>query len=342
MNWLNTCIFLSGVDDAEDGGTMVCSGSHRLDVEHESAAGDPPAAVNGKAAAGSVPDWRACLAAREQIRCPAGSVLHFTESLLHAGNAVLSEQTRYAMFFEVVAPGTDRRAGWRPSFIEHPWGLTSPLRSPRTRPGAADQRPAFLGLFGPYRAHTREAREILPGLWQGPEEFPEDLISEAELTHVLTVTDDRSSPSDAKAAATRGYLHIQLADLPSQDLFSILPQAIEFIHSARVAGGSVLVHCHHGVSRSGAVILAYLCAHLGATVFQAWHFVLKVCGKCSAPNNGFESQLLEFERNRFESSARLRRIENKAGSELWMRDVEVARSREDAKAAGSGTTTSKL
>ena len=187
MNWLNTCIFLSGVDDAEDGGTMVCSGSHRLDVAHESAAGDPPAAVNGKAAAGSVPDWRACLAAREQIRCPAGSVLHFTESLLHAGNAVLSEQTRYAMFFEVVAPGTDRRAGWRPSFIEHPWGLTSPLRSPRTRPGAADQRPAFLGLFCPYRAHTREAWEILPGLWQGPEEFPEDLISEADLTHVLTV-----------------------------------------------------------------------------------------------------------------------------------------------------------
>jgi hypothetical protein len=197
VNWLNTCIFLSGVDDAEDGGTMVCSGSHRLDVAHESAAGDPPAAVNGKAAAGSVPDWRACLAAREQIRCPARSVLHFTESLLHAGNAVLSEQTRYAMFFEVVAPGTDRRAGWRPSFIEHPWGLTSPLRSPRTRPGAADQRPAFLGLFGPYRAHTREAREILPGLWQGPEEFPEDLISEAELTHVLTVTDDRSDPRQA-------------------------------------------------------------------------------------------------------------------------------------------------
>ena len=70
--------------------------------------------------------------------------------------------------------------------------------------------------------------------------------------------------------------------------------------------------------------------------------MLKVCSKCSAPNNGFESQLLEFERNRFESSARLRRIENRAGSELWMRDVEVARSREDAKAAGSGTTTSKL
>ena len=35
-NWVNTCIFLTDVDTQADGGTMVLSGSHRLDVEHES------------------------------------------------------------------------------------------------------------------------------------------------------------------------------------------------------------------------------------------------------------------------------------------------------------------
>lgn len=96
-------------------------------------------------------------------------MLHFTESLCHAGIAVLSDRTRYAMFFEVAAPGTDRRVGYRPDWIDTPWGNTSPLRTALSRPSAADQRPAFRGLIGPYRAHTREARMILPGLYQGPE-----------------------------------------------------------------------------------------------------------------------------------------------------------------------------
>ena len=60
---------------------------------------------------------------------------------------------------------------------------------------------------------------------------------------------------------------------------SSLPRAIDFIHEARLAGGVVLVHCYHGVSRSGAVVLAYLTAHLGCTIFQAWHYVLALCGK---------------------------------------------------------------
>ena len=175
VSWLNTCVFLTDVDSQDDGGTVVLSGSHRQDVEHESADGAPPAPLASLVDAGhptpatiatTVPDWDTCLTGYRQIRCPAGSVLHFTESLVHSGHAVLSSRPRYALFFQVAAPGTDRRVGWRPPYIATPWSSTSPLRTPLTRPSAADQRPAFRGLFGPYRLHSREAREILPGLYQ--------------------------------------------------------------------------------------------------------------------------------------------------------------------------------
>lgn len=89
------------------------------------------------------------------------------------------------------------------------------------------------------------------------------------ITHVLTLTDDRSPPRGAAEFSTRGYLHIHFEDLPSQDILTDLPRAVEFIHSARLSGGSVLVHCHHGVSRSGSIILAYLLVHLSCSVYQA-------------------------------------------------------------------------
>eukprot|EP01045_Picozoa_sp_COSAG04_P026219 COSAG04_NODE_3600_length_2678_cov_2.374564_2_plen_302_part_00 len=126
-NWCNSCIFLTDVSGADDGGTMVLSGSHLLDVQG-TADGEPPPAADGLAIAGTVPSWPEALARHEQVRCRRGSVLHFTEALIHAGNAVLSDRTRYALFFEVTAPGLDRRIGWRPPHLPTPWTLDRPLR----------------------------------------------------------------------------------------------------------------------------------------------------------------------------------------------------------------------
>ena len=198
---------------------------------------------------------------------------------------------------------------------------------PLARPSASEQRAAFLA--------SREARQILPGLWQGPEEFPAALLESAGVTHVLSVVEDAHAPR-AAAAAPRGHLHIRIADLPSEDLASQLPRAIDFIHEARLAGGVVLVHCYHGVSRSGAVVLAYLTAHLGCTVFQAWHYVLALCGKYAAPNYGFERQLLHFEREGAASGVGvgLRKKEAAAGVDLRSADAEFIGGLERAAAAG--------
>jgi hypothetical protein len=131
-SWLHTCTFLSDAWTADDGGTLVLSGSHRMDVE--SSDGDPPPPANDLGRAGrvanQVPDWSAALLRREQACGPQGTVMHFSESLIHSGLAVLSERTRYAMFVDctpsAIATGDvaiDTRVGYRPDCVQHPWDL---------------------------------------------------------------------------------------------------------------------------------------------------------------------------------------------------------------------------
>ena len=129
-SWLHTCTFLSDVSTADDGGTLVLSGSHRLDVESSDGEAPPPAPDLGRSGrlANQVPDWPAALARREQACGPVGTVMHFSEALIHAGLAVLSERTRYAMFVDctpsAIATGnyqTDTRAGYRPAAVTQPW-----------------------------------------------------------------------------------------------------------------------------------------------------------------------------------------------------------------------------
>ena len=56
-------------------------------------------------------------------------------------------------------------------------------------------------------------------------------------------------------------LHIPLRDSEDENLLRYLPEAISFIHDAlgvRQPPGRVLVHCQGGISRSVAVVTAYL------------------------------------------------------------------------------------
>jgi ectoine hydroxylase-related dioxygenase (phytanoyl-CoA dioxygenase family) len=132
-SWLHTCTFLSDVSTADDGGTLVLSGSHRMDVESLNGEPPPPASELGRGGrvANQVPDWQAALAQREQACGPEGSVMHFSEALIHAGLAVLSERTRYAMFVDCTPSAiattdvaTDQRVGYRPRCVEEAWDVS--------------------------------------------------------------------------------------------------------------------------------------------------------------------------------------------------------------------------
>ncbi|MPC69208.1 Dual specificity protein phosphatase 14 [Portunus trituberculatus] len=88
---------------------------------------------------------------------------------------------------------------------------------------------------------------------------------------------------------------VRVADDPSADLASHLAAAADTIHQELCGGGRVLVHCVAGVSRSPALVLAYLVRHGGMTLREAFLHV-RAARPSARPNSGFFSQLIEFER----------------------------------------------
>lgn len=69
-----------------------------------------------------------------------------------------------------------------------------------------------------------------------------------------------STTARPKIPAHLGIAHmiIELEDDASGDLLGVLDDGIAFIDEARTQGGKVLVHCLQGISRSGAVLVAYI------------------------------------------------------------------------------------
>ena len=83
------------------------------------------------------------------------------------------------------------------------------------------------------------------------------------------------------------------------DIKQHFAKCIEFIHQARLNGGTVLVHCAYGVSRSVTVATAYLATVTGLP----WEAVLRAIKRkraCADPNFGFRKQLGEFQAEKVE------------------------------------------
>ncbi len=81
--FLNNITYLTDVESG-DGGTMLLDGSHRIEAQDWHEVFDPSMVV--------------------QMTARAGSVMHFTEALIHTGVPVLSERTRYTMFYGFTPP----------------------------------------------------------------------------------------------------------------------------------------------------------------------------------------------------------------------------------------------
>jgi atypical dual specificity phosphatase len=82
------------------------------------------------------------------------------------------------------------------------------------------------------------------------------------------------------------YLVIPVLDMPFVNLACHFQEAIKYINSVLISGGTVLVHCFAGVSRSATIVIAYLMQELGMTMTDAMNFTRRrrpiVC-----PNFGF-------------------------------------------------------
>ncbi|RKP00513.1 hypothetical protein CXG81DRAFT_1481, partial [Caulochytrium protostelioides] len=88
---------------------------------------------------------------------------------------------------------------------------------------------------------------------------------------------------------------LPVLDLPSEagKLRSLLPAALDYIHAHAGQGRNVLVYCQAGVSRSAAVVLAYLMAYHAMSYEQARAHVLAQRPIC--PNDGFVRMLRGYE-----------------------------------------------
>ncbi|KAG8436501.1 hypothetical protein GDO86_007558 [Hymenochirus boettgeri] len=108
---------------------------------------------------------------------------------------------------------------------------------------------------------------VLPGLHLGSASDAADVqrLQASGVTHVLTM--------DSEVPDGLGLFHtkfVQILDDDCADLLSYLPECVGFVKEAlEVPSSSVLVHCHAGVSRSAAVVTAYLMNTCGITLQDA-------------------------------------------------------------------------
>jgi len=90
-------------------------------------------------------------------------------------------------------------------------------------------------------------------------------------------------------------LHLKIKDNENFDLINYFEEANEFINKCKLEGGTLLVHCKLGISRSASFVIAYLMENNNLSVEKALNFVKQKRNQIK-PNEGFMSQLKRYER----------------------------------------------
>ncbi|XP_021455541.1 tyrosine-protein phosphatase vhp-1-like [Oncorhynchus mykiss] len=149
-----------------------------------------------------------------------------------------------------------------------------------------------------YRERENRTRErpplslILPYLYLGAEtDVTQDCLDARGISYVLSVS--RFSPQPTFLPRSQ-YLRIPIEDSLRDDLLPHIPEALRFIDGAMSSGGSVVVHCAAGISRSPALAVAYIMYNLGMDLDHAYRFV-KERRPSISPNFNFLGQLQHFQ-----------------------------------------------
>lgn len=135
------------------------------------------------------------------------------------------------------------------------------------------------------------ASEILPYLYVGNERDAsnQQTLQELGITHILNVTAHIPFHFEDRLMCKR----LQASDSGCQNLKQYFEEAIQFIETARISNGRVLIHCQAGVSRSPTICMAYLMARFQKSLQETFSYVHNRRSIIS-PNLNFMGQLLEF------------------------------------------------
>eukprot|EP01016_Furgasonia_blochmanni_P009334 TRINITY_DN13863_c0_g1_i2.p1 TRINITY_DN13863_c0_g1~~TRINITY_DN13863_c0_g1_i2.p1 ORF type:complete len:227 (+),score=37.63 TRINITY_DN13863_c0_g1_i2:61-681(+) len=118
-----------------------------------------------------------------------------------------------------------------------------------------------------------------------------ELLEFKKISHVVSLL----GSSDPKLELDDPFVQklVGVDDLPYSKISQYFEDCIKFIDEARLTG-NVLVHCAAGVSRSPAIVIAYLIKKNAMTFLNAQEFV-KVKRYFIQPNPGFVRQLKLYE-----------------------------------------------
>ncbi|KAL4641098.1 hypothetical protein GN956_G11368 [Arapaima gigas] len=136
--------------------------------------------------------------------------------------------------------------------------------------------------------------QVWPDLYIGDESTARDKValSGMGITHIVNAADGlrriHTGACFYKDMSIE-YYGVEAADHPDFDLSPFFYGTAEFIQRALSRKGKVLVHCAMGVSRSAALVLAFLMICEGLTLVEAIRAVRQHRDVC--PNSGFLEQL---------------------------------------------------
>lgn len=116
------------------------------------------------------------------------------------------------------------------------------------------------------------------------------LIKDLGITLVVDATNFYRKPPDGVE-----YVKVNVDDTERSNLSPYFDRVADRIKHHRDNGGSVIVHCAAGISRSTALTLAYFVKHEGMNLSDAYQLVHEK-RPIVAPNTGFWKQLIAFEK----------------------------------------------
>ncbi|KAK9295043.1 hypothetical protein QLX08_010523 [Tetragonisca angustula] len=145
----------------------------------------------------------------------------------------------------------------------------------------------------------RHMQEVVPGLYLGPYSAASrsklQSLLEHGITHIICVRQDIEANFIKPNFPDKfQYLVLNIADTATENIIQHFHKVKAFIDDGLNSGGQVLVHGNAGISRSAALVLAYVMETYGLSQTRAYALVQQR-RFCINPNEGFMAQLREYE-----------------------------------------------
>lgn len=96
-----------------------------------------------------------------------------------------------------------------------------------------------------------------------------------DITHILRLMSKPPETNFIKSVSCKTISVTDGRKLNRQVYFSLLDEACDYIHMNRMRDDRVLVNCRYGVSRSSAVVIAYLMKYMGMNLDTAYKHVIE-------------------------------------------------------------------